>query len=448
MNTASRPSLSKFIQQKLWAPTWLQAALPVRILITFLRYLVALIRDISRGQITLHAVSLVYTILLSIVPVLALSFSILKGLGVHKNQDVIGLIDQFLQPLGPKGTEVTQQLLGFVESMRGDLLGLFGVLFLFFIAVTLIRKVENSFNSIWEIQGHKNFTKRLTEYVGALIIAPVLMLSALALGTTISSHQLTQQVSQIAPIGYLVQNFGKLVPTLLVIGTFTFLYQFIPNTKVKFKHALTGGVIAGFSWSFIGFLFANFVAGSTRYTAIYSSFAILVMFMIWLYISCLILLIGARLVFYLSHPQHLKHGSVQISLTPLQEIGFASEIMLQVSRDFETGAQSWNIDALSRYYQLPSKNISELLDRLEAVEIIRQDENGALFPGRQPAKISLSDIANALFNSSKWSGSHRFDTRLKEFLETSQSELMQSLSAKSLAEILASKKDVTNETAK
>lgn len=439
MNTASRPSISKLIQQKLWAPSWQKTSLPIRILINFLRYLSALIRDISRGQITLHAVSLVYTILLSIVPVLALCFSILKGLGVHRNQDVINLIDQFLQPLGPKGSEVTQKLLGFVENMRGDILGLFGVLFLFFIALSLIRKVENSFNSIWEIQGHKNFAKRLTEYVGALVIAPVLMLSALALGTTISSHQLTQQASQIAPIGFLVQNFGKLVPTLLVIGTFTFLYKFIPNTKVKFKHALIGGAIAGFSWSFIGFLFANFVANSTRYTAIYSSFAILVMFMIWLYISCIILLIGARLVFYLAHSQHLKHGSVQINLTPLEEIGFASEIMLQVSRDFETGAHSWDVDALSRYYQLPSINISQLVGRLEAVEIIRQDENGALFPGRQPAKISLSDIANALFNSSKWSGSHRFDTRLKELLDTSQTELMHSLNKQSLAEILESK---------
>ncbi len=436
MNKTSRISFSDLIQQKLWAPSWQKAPLPLRLLINFLRYVVALIRDISRGQITLHAVSLVYTILLSIVPVLALCFSILKGLGVHKNQDVINLIDQFLQPLGPKGTEVTQQLLGFVENMRGDILGLFGVLFLFFVALSLIRKVENSFNSIWEIQGHKNFAKRLTEYVGVLVIAPVLMLSALALGTTISSHHLTQQASQVAPIGYLVENFGKIVPTILVIGTFTFLYKFIPNTKVKFKHALIGGSIAGFSWSFIGFLFANFVANSTRYTAIYSSFAILVMFMIWLYISCIILLIGARLVFYLSHSQHLKDGSVQISLSPLQEVGFASEIMLQVSKDFETGAQSWDIDALSRYYQLPSKNISQLIERLETAEIIRQDENGALFPRRQPTTISLSDIAKALFNNSKWTGSHKFDERLKGLLEDSQTNLMQALSEQSLSDIL------------
>jgi len=436
MNTAARSSLTQLIFNKLWSPTWQNSILPVRILINFLRYVAALIRDIARGQITLHAVSLVYTVLLSIVPVLALCFSILKGLGVHRNEDVISLVDNFLQPLGPKGAEVTQQLLGFVENMRGDILGFFGVLFLFFIALRLIRKVEISFNSIWEIRGTKNFAKRLTEYVGALVIAPILMLSALALGTTISSHHLTQQASQIAPIGFLVQNFGKLVPTLLVIGTFTFLYQFIPNTKVRFKHALIGGSIAGFSWSFIGFLFANFVANSTRYTAIYSSFAILVMFMIWLYISCIILLIGARLVFYLSHSQHLKHGSVQINLTPLQEVGFASEIMLQVSRDFETGSHSWNVDALSRYYQLPAKNISLLIDRLDNVDIIRQDENGLLFPGRSPANISLSDIAGALFTSSAWSGSHKFDTRLKELLNNSQTDLMQSLSEQSLAEIL------------
>jgi len=436
MTNISKNTINNKIKTFLWASSWQKSALPIRITIGVLRYIYALLRDVFRGQITLHAVSLVYTILLSVVPVLALCFSILKGLGVHKNQEVINLLDQFLQPLGSKASEITENLLNFVENLRGDLLGLFGVLFLFFIALSLIRKVENSFNSIWEIEGHKNFAKRLTEYVGALVIAPILMLSALALGTTISSHHLTQQASQIVPIGYLVQNFGKIVPTLLVIGTFTFLYKFIPNTKVKFKHAITGGAIAGFSWSFVGFLFANFVANSTRYTAIYSSFAILVMFMIWLYISCIILLIGARLVFYFSHSQHLKHGSIHINLTPLQEVGFASEIMLQVSKDFETGAQSWNVDSLSRYYQLPSKNISLIVNRLETDNIIRQDEEGTLFPGRQPSKISISHIANALFDYSNWSGTHKFDARLKELLETSQLGLLQSLDKNNLAEIL------------
>ena len=420
----------------LWSSGWKDQNVLVRGIITIVRYFSALIRDIAKGQISLHAVSLVYTILLSLVPVLALCFSILKGLDVHRNKEVIGLIEKFLQPLGPKSSEITQKMLEFVENIRGDLLGLFGVLFLFFTAISLIRKVENSFNSIWEIENTRNFGKRLTEYIGALVIAPILMLSALALGTTISSHQLTQTVSQIEPIGYLVHNFGKLVPTLLVISTFSFLYMFIPNTKVKLKHALLGGAVSGFTWSFIGFLFATFVASSTRYTAIYSSFAILIMFMIWLYISCLILLIGARLVFYMSHSQHLKNGTVQVNLTPLQELSLGSEIMLQVSKDFETGSQKWNTDSLSRFYQLSANNISNLLQRLEKNELLRRDENGFLFPGRQPGKITLGQIAEALFSAHDWSGEHRFDTRLKNLLGKTEERLMQELSQNTLADVL------------
>jgi membrane protein len=421
----------------LWAPGKKEQNFLARALITVLRYLTALIRDIGKGQITLHAVSLVYTILLSLVPVLALCFSILKGLDVHRNQEVINLIEQFLQPLGPKSSEITQRMLEFVENIRGDLLGLFGVLFLFLTAIILIRKVETSFNSIWEIENNKNFGKRLTEYVGALVIAPVLMLSALALGTTISSHHLTQQVSQIEAIGFLVQNFGKLVPTLLVICTFSFLYMFIPNTRVKFKHALLGGTLTGITWSFVGFLFATIVAGSTRYTAIYSSFAILIIFMIWLYISCLILLIGARLVFYLSHSQHLRHGTVQVNLSPMQELSFGCEIMLQVSKDFETGSQKWNTDSLSRFYQLPSNNISKLLTRMETSELLRKDENGYLFPGRQPGKINLSQVAEALFSTSSWRGEHRFNPQLKNLLVDTESSLLEELSNHSLDSLLA-----------
>lgn len=438
--TDNAKSISGRIQNWLWASHWRSKPFPIGLFIAIARYIFALLRDLARGQITLHAVSLVYTILLSIVPVLALSFSLLKGLGVHRNQDVINLIDQFMQPLGPKGSEVTQNILGFVENIRGDLLGIFGVLFLFFITLSLIRKVEYSFNSIWEIGRVKNFAKRITEYVGALVIAPTLMLSALALGTMISSHQLTQQVSQIEPIGYLIVNFGKLVPTLLVAGTFTFLYKFIPNTEVKIKHALIGGFIAGATWSLVGFVFANFVANSSvKYAAIYSGFAILVMFMIWLYISCLILLIGARLVFYLSHPQHLRQGTLVIVLAPMQELGITSEIMLQVSKDFETGSQQWNRESLARFYQIPSNNIGHILERLETAELLRIDDEGRLYPGRKPGKINLNQIANALFNSQGWSGENRFDVRLKAFLDQSQNELMQKLGEQNLESILEKK---------
>ncbi|NNC97608.1 MAG: YihY/virulence factor BrkB family protein [Gammaproteobacteria bacterium] len=438
MQKKHSPTYTKKITNWLWSGRWDKSNIVIRIAINCLRYIAALFRDISRGQISLHAVSLVYTFLLAIIPVLALGFSLLKGLGVHRNNDVIKLIDQFMQPLGPKGAEITQNILGFVENIRGDLLGLFGVLFLLFISVSLIRKVEYSFNSIWEIGRVKNFAKRITEYIGALIIAPTLMLSALALGTMVSSHKLTRQVSEVAPIGFLLENFGKLVPTILVAGTFTFLYKFIPNARVKLSHAVLGGSLAGVTWTFIGFGFAAFVANSSiRYSAIYSGFAILIMFMIWLYISCLILLLGARLVYYFSHPQHLRHGTKVLALSPLQELGIASEIMLQVSRDFESGSQQWNHEALARYYQLPANNISRILDGLEAHDILRFDDQANCFPGRSPAKISLQDIAQAIFTRTDWPGETRFDPRLKNLLQQSEARLMKELGDQDIVSILA-----------
>ena len=291
----------------------------------------------------------------------------------------------------------------------------------------MIRKIEVSFNQIFESPLKHNFAKRLTEYVGVLVIAPILMIAAITLGTTISNNSLTLQLSEYAPFGYMIANFGKLVPSLLVIVNFTFLYKFIPNTHVKFKNALLGGVIAGLTWSFIGFLFASFVASSTRYTAIYSSFAILIIFLMWLYFSCVILLIGARLVYYLENPQYLRRGSRALALSPSQRFSLACDMMSKVSKEFQNGTHKWNTQKLSMLYGIPGKNVEQIYLDLEKNDLLTRDEKEDYLPSKQPNDISLRDIAEALFDDRDWSVRLNLDTQLRETLDKSVGDWYQKL---------------------
>jgi membrane protein len=131
---------------------------PLWKLTRILRYPYGLIRDILRGDLTLRAMSLVYTTLLSIVPLLALSFSVLKGLGVHR--DLEPVLYTFLEPLGQRGYDLTNQIMTFVDNVRGDVLGSLGLIFLLYTTVSMIQKVEESFNFVWRVAQPRSLMRR------------------------------------------------------------------------------------------------------------------------------------------------------------------------------------------------------------------------------------------------------------------------------------------------
>lgn len=285
---------------KVWKAGTLPQAGPSRFLIGFLRFVYLIVRDLLEGQLTLRAMSLVYTTLLSLVPLLAFSFSLLKAFGVHNQLEP--LLENFLAPLGPKGGEITEQILGFVENVRVGVLGSLGLALLIYTVFALVQKIENALNFIWNVKKSRGLTQRFSEYLSVILIGPVLVFTAVGITAAITSTTIVQQLITIEPIGTAAYFVGRLVPYVLVCAAFTFIYAFVPNRRVKFLSALTGGIVAGVLWETTGWGFASFIASSTKYAAIYSSFAILILFLIWLYLSWLILLIGAQVSYYHQHP--------------------------------------------------------------------------------------------------------------------------------------------------
>jgi membrane protein len=295
--------LVQAIERAIWAtpleslPAWRAT------LLRFTRLLLALVRDLASGQLTLRAMSLVYTTLLSIVPLLALSLSVLKAFGVH-NQ-VEPALRNFLAPLGAQGEENTEHIIEFVERMNVGVLGSVGFARLLYTAVSLVQKIERSFNFIWHIAEPRSMGERFSRYLSVLLVGPILVFSALGMTAAVTSLDLVQGLLAVEPLGRLAYAAGQLLPYVLVIAAFTFIYVFVPNTHVRIWPALAGGIVGGLLWQTGGWAFAAFVAVSTRYSAIYSSLAILVLFMIWLYLSWLILLFGAAVAFYRQHPEYI-----------------------------------------------------------------------------------------------------------------------------------------------
>jgi membrane protein len=358
------------------------------------RYPAALIRDWLRGEIGVQAMSLAYTTLLSIVPLMVFSFSILKGLGAHG--DLRFILHEFFKPLGSAEAELTESVMQFVANMRGYLLGSIGLAFLVYTVVTTIEKIEASFNFVWRVERPRSLARRFTEYVSILILGPLLLAAALGLLASAEHTALAQWLGEFAPLAWAFGGAGKILPYLMVTLVFTFMYRFVPNTKVEPRAALIGGVTAGIIWALVGRMFTAFIVYSSSLVVVYTGFAIVLTTLIWVYLSWLILLIGAQLAFYLQFPQYLRHGQEPFELTGRDREQVALSVMYLIGRGYAAGSNQWSAQRLAAELDIPSIVLAPILNCLEQAMLIVATEGQQFVPGRDPEQIRLGEILDAV----------------------------------------------------
>ncbi|ROR35161.1 YhjD/YihY/BrkB family envelope integrity protein [Inmirania thermothiophila] len=346
-------------------------------------------RDLAEGRLTLQAMGLVYTTLLSLVPLLAVSFSVLKAFGVH-NQIEPTLLN-LLAPLGPKGAEIAARIVGFVENVRVGVLGSVGLGLLLYTVVSLVNKIERAFNETWRVRRARPLGRRFADYLSVILVGPVLAFSALGLTATIRASDWLAGVQALPGVAGLLDEAARLLPYLLIMAAFAFVYVFVPNTRVRLRSALVGAAVAGFLWESAGWAFAGFVVGSTKYTAIYSAFATLVLFMIWLYVAWLILLVGASIAFYHQHPEY-RHPTVERApLGPAARERLALAVAVAVARAWYGGRRT-RPEELAPALGLPAALVERTVEALAAAGLVGRAEDGALLPARPPEETSVAEV--------------------------------------------------------
>ncbi len=362
-----------------------------------LRILHMLLREIVEGGIPLRSASMVFTTLLSLVPLLAVSFSVLKAFGVHNKLEQV--LYSSVAPLGQAGFELVEQILGFVDNVEVGKLGSVGLVLLFVTVISLVHKVEAALNHAWRIEKTRNVGQRFSGYLSVLLVGPLLVFSALGVIGAIMGTEIMQSLSTIEPFGTLIALISKLVPFLLVMTAFTFVYGYIPNTRVRMMSALAGGSVSGILWVCAGWAFAALVVNSpsSNYTAIYSSFSIVFFFMLWLYVTWLILLIGGSVAFYHQHPEYLGvlPGTLKASNRLRERMALA--IMLRAGRAHLSGKQPLDTLQVTRDMGLPRGLIQETIDALEAAGfLIATETPSGYMPARDVGGIQLMDILNTV----------------------------------------------------
>jgi membrane protein len=362
-----------------------------------LRYPYAVVRDLSRGEINLRAMGLVYTTLLSLIPLLAFSFAILKIFGGHR--DLQPIVYEFFRPVGgAAATELTDRVMQFANRVSSGVVGSVGLALLAWTLVGTIKKVEDSFNFVWHVDHPRSFARRLAEYTSLLIAGPVLLVGFLGLTHAALGSAPVQEVVRLPLLNRLRGTGIALAPYAMVTAFFTALYMMVPNTRVQWRAALIGALVGGVLWAAVGKMFTAFVVYSTRLTIVYAGFAFVVAALLWTYFGWLILLAGAQLSFYVQNPAYLRLGLQQLRLSSVELEQLALKLMYFVGRTHVAGGRLWSVNRLANELGLPGIAVAQMVTALERAGLVIVTDDDELVPARDTGGIGVSEILDIARN--------------------------------------------------
>jgi membrane protein len=261
-----------------------------------------------------------------------------------------------------------------------------------------MQKIERAFNFAWHVSHERPLGQRFSGYLTVIVVGPVLIFSSLGITATVMSTSAVEGLAAIRPLGTVIEVAGRLVPYVMVIAAFTFIYVFMPNTKVRLRSAFIGAFVAGVLWETTGWAFASFIVTSTKYTAIYSAFATLIMFLIWLYLSWLILLIGASIAFYDQRPEYLTIQRGEPRLSNRMKEKLALLVAYVIGDNYYRGRPAWTAEGLAQRLRVPKGAMESVVQALEQRGLLIRTggEPPSYLPARPLETTEVKDVLDAI----------------------------------------------------
>jgi membrane protein len=368
----------------------------------FLKQIQIIIHVIKRFQydrLMVRASALVYATLLSIVPLLAVMFSLLKGFGYHNKLEPF--LSRILKPLGDQAVQtIVPTIVNFVGNADIAALGAFGFLFFLLSSISIVNTMERAFNDLWRVQKNRNFYRRIGDYLSVLVIGPVLTLAVITVTASLQNYKLIRALNEIPIVEILVNRAAPIFTSWIV---FCFLYLFIPNTKVRFFSALYGAVIAGSLWELMNAVFTKFIVISYQSgvkAALYASFAVFPLFLVWLFFSWTVVLLGSEISYVHQNLDKVSWEEQTESVSWRMAERIALKIMLVVSQKFCKDEKAPSLSDLSEYLQVPEyavKNVLTMLLNLNLVNVVGRGEE-RYAPAKCLEGLNLREIMVRLRN--------------------------------------------------
>ncbi|MBO5860786.1 MAG: YihY/virulence factor BrkB family protein, partial [Alistipes sp.] len=347
---------------------------------------------LAHGTMDMGAALTFYT-LVSIVPVLALAFAVVKGFGLAES------LVQNLYSLLPQMPEVVDYMVSFANNTlartNGGVMATIGLLTLLWAVVNLFESIEANFNKIWEVKSSRNLVRKYSDYITVVIIAPLLWIVATSVGTY------TRDMLGIEGVWWL-NMASKLFSLILVWAMFTVIYIVLPNTKVRLRAAIMAGVFAGTGFYLFQTLFIFLMKWMTSYSAIYGSFAAVPLFLLWMQYSWKILLMGCELSFALQNEKRYDEERELPVISHDDTQKFIIAIVCHIARSFVRGEGAVPLIAVRERLGIPSRIASKLIlilvdaGILNEVKCEQKDYDVAYAPAKDVNSLRVCDILEAV----------------------------------------------------
>ena len=370
-------------------------------LIRQLRFLIVAVRGLAEDKIQLRASALTFNTLLAIVPLAAVVFGVAKGFGFEKALERY-LVDN-LQMHAEVITRVIEFSRSLLENTKGGVIAGIGFVVLFWAIIRVLANIERSFNDIWGIERSRNLMRKISDYLSFMLICPFLLVMSSTM-TVIISSQVRIIISKVALLGVFSPAIAlglKLIPLFMMWILFTFIYIFMPNTRVKVRFAAVAGLIAAVLFQVFQVAYINSQILIAKYNAIYGSFAALPLFLIWLQISWLIVLLGAELSFAGQNVEMYKfeqqYQKVSYSFKKLLSLRIAHLLV----KNFSRAQEPWGEAQIAHALEIPIRLARECLRELRAAGVVSRvtldDEREVAYqPARNPKDITVQYVIDAL----------------------------------------------------
>lgn len=391
---ASAKRSIEFVTDKLWKVRINRVDKRQGLLLRQLRVFSLAIKGFQHDNCLTSATALTYYSLFSIVPVLALVFAIAKGFGMEKT-----LQDEILNS-NRQYADILQNAFVYANKMlaetRGGIIAGVGIVVLLWTVMKLLINIEDSFNTIWEVQRGRSWVRKITDYLTIILLGPLLLILSGGINVFIQS-----EVESIALIGFAAPVFIKFLALLLISVLFMFLYVALPNTKVNYKKAFIAALIAGFLFEILCWAYVKFQIGANRMNAIYGGFAALPLFLVWVQYSWYVVLFGAELAFAYENVDHYELEEDIQNLSLRYKKGIALMIANLVARRFYNGEKALTALEISEQLDLPIRLTKMLINEFVATKVLiefkSESGNDIVYqPGVTESRFTVKYVLDAL----------------------------------------------------
>lgn len=391
--------IKEFLENEVWKIGLKDRPASKIFFIKQLRIFLLAFKGFAEDKVQLRASALTFYTLLSIVPVLAMIFGIAKGFGFQEN------LKEVLQENLSEHKEILNETIVFAERMLKNIKGGFiagtGLVVLIWSVMKVLGNIENAFNNIWQIKKSRGISRKFSDYLSLVVIAPILVF--VSSGFTISQENAIMQGTVLGYLGPVLKVIVWILSFTLIWFVFTLLYIIMPNTKVSFKAAFPGGIIAGSMFQLLQWGYVNFQSLLSGYGTIYGSFAALPLFLMWLQFSWLIVLFGAEIAFAYQNVENYEFETDTYNISNHYKKILSLLIARLIIKNFSDGIPAMTANEISHKLDIPVRIVRDLIYELYDAKILAETvtkniKEVAYQPAQDPNRLSLSYVINSLDN--------------------------------------------------